>query len=106
MSQETITQILAIEQQAVQLHDDAQQQAERVTAEAKKVAASVREQTLAHMHQQAEHITAEGQQTAEITRARIIAQAEAEAQRLEGLAAQRLDRAVQFVLDQIAGRES
>lgn len=105
MSQETITQILAIEEQAVQIHDDARQQAERVTTEAKKTATTVREQTLDNIRRQAEQITAEGQHTAEVTRGRIIAQAEAEAQHLENVAAQHLDLAVSFVLDQIAGRE-
>jgi vacuolar-type H+-ATPase subunit H len=104
VSQETITQILAIEEQAVQIHDDARRQADRVTTEAKKTATTVREQTLAHMRQQAEQIAAEGQHAAEVTRGRIIAQAEAEAQHLENVATQHLDRAVSFVLDQIAGR--
>jgi vacuolar-type H+-ATPase subunit H len=105
VSQETIAQILAIEEQAVQIHDDAQRQAEHVTEEAKKTATEVREQTLDNIRQQAEQITAEGQHTAEVTRSRIIAQAEAEAQHMENVAAQHLDRAVSFVLDQIAGRK-
>jgi len=105
VSQEIITQILAIEEQAVQIHDDARQQADRVTTEAKKTATTVREQTLTHMRQQVEQIAAEGQHAAEVTRGRIIAQAEAEAQHLENVATQHLDRAVSFVLDQIAGRE-
>jgi vacuolar-type H+-ATPase subunit H len=105
MSQETITQILAIEEQAVQIHTDARQQADHMTTEAKKTATTVREQTLDNIRRQAEQITAEGQHTAEVTRSRIIAQAEAEAQHLENVAAQHLDRAVSFVLDQIAGRE-
>jgi vacuolar-type H+-ATPase subunit H len=105
VSQETITQILAIEEQAVQIHDDARRQADHVTAEAKKTATTVREQTLDNIRRQAEQVIAEGQHTAEVTRGRIIAQAEAEAQHLENVAAQHLDRAVSFVLDQIAGRE-
>jgi vacuolar-type H+-ATPase subunit H len=104
VSQETIAQILAIEEQAVQIHDDAQRQAEQVTAEAKNTASTVRDQTLTHMRQQAEQIAAEGQHAAEVSRARIIAHAEAEAQHMENVAAQHLDRAVSFVLDQIAGR--
>jgi vacuolar-type H+-ATPase subunit H len=105
MSQETITQILAIEEQAVQIHTDARQQAERVTAEAEEAATTVREQMLVNIRQQAEQIIAKGQHTAEVTRGRTIAQAEAEAQHLENTAAQHLDQAVSFVLDQIAGRE-
>jgi vacuolar-type H+-ATPase subunit H len=105
VSQETIAQILSVEEAAVQIHDDAQRQAEQVTAEARQASTTVREQTLAHIRQQAEQIAAEGQRAAEVSRARIIAQAEAEAQRLENVAAQHLERAVSFVLDQIAGRE-
>jgi vacuolar-type H+-ATPase subunit H len=105
MSQETITQILAIEEQAVQIYDDARLQADHVTSEAKRTATTVREQTLTHMRQQAEQIAAEGQHTAEVARGRIIAQAEAEAQHLENVASQHLDQAISFVLDQIAGRE-
>ena len=105
MSQETITQILAIEEQAVQIHADARRQAESVTAEAKEAATTVREQMLDNIRQQAEQIIAEGQHTAEVTRGRTIAQAEAEAQHLENVAAQHLEQAVSFVLDQIAGRE-
>jgi vacuolar-type H+-ATPase subunit H len=105
MSQETITQILAIEEQAVQIHDDARLQADRMTSEAHRTATAVREQTLDNIRQQATQIAAKGQHTAEVTRGRIIAQAEAEAQHLENVAAQHLDQAVSFVLDQIAGRE-
>ena len=105
MSQETITQILAIEEQAVQIYDDARLQADRVTSEAQRTATTVREQTLDNIRQQAEQIGAEGQHAAEVARGRIIAQAEAEAQHLENVASQHLDQAISFVLDQIAGRE-
>ena len=104
MSQETITRILAIEEAAVKLYQDAQDQAAGIIADAEKSASVVREQTLANVHQRAEQIAAEGRQTAEIERTRIIAQAEAKAQRLESLAEQNFERATDYVLDQIVGR--
>ena len=105
MSQETIAQVLSVEEAAVGLYDDAQRQAASVIAEAKKAASTMREQTLANVRQQAEKMAAESRQTAEIERARIIAQADAEGQHMENLAAQHMDRAVSLVLDRVAGRE-
>ena len=104
MSQEKITQILAIEHAAVKIYDDTQQEAERLTEEAKNSAHLVREQTLTHARQQATQIAAQSTQTAEIESARILAQAEAQAQELERVAAENLDRATRFVLDRITGR--
>ncbi len=104
MSQETIAQILAIEQRAAHLHEDARRQAAQIIAEAEK-AAALREQALAEACQQADQIVAAGRVAAETERTRIIAQAEAEAQRMESLAAQHHARAVQFVLDRVAGRQ-
>ena len=104
MNQETITQILAIEQAAVQLYQDAQDQAANTIAEAERAASAVREQTLTHVRQQADQIAAQGRQTAEIERARIIAQAEAQAQRIEALAEQHFERATDFVLDHVVRR--
>ena len=105
MSQETIARILAIEQEATKIHDDAQVQAARIIKEAEQAASALREQALAQARQQADQITATGQETAEAKRSRAIAQAEAEAQSLETLAARHFDQAVNFVLDRVAGHE-
>ena len=105
LSQETITQILALEQAAAGIFEDTQRKAERLVSEANQAASVLQQQTLAHARQQAEQITAESKTASEIARARIIAQAEAEAQRLEMLADQHLNRATAFVLDQVAERE-
>jgi len=103
VSQETIAQILSIETTAVQLYDDARQEAERVVKEAKQAASTMREQTLDNIRRQAEQLSAQSKQTAEIERARIVAQAEAEAQELERVAEENFDRATRFVLDRIVG---
>jgi len=104
LSQETIAQILAIEQRAVQVHEDARRQAAQIVAEAEKAVTALREQTLAEARQQAEQIIAAGREVAEAERARIVAQAETEASQMESAAVQHQARAVQFVLDRVAGR--
>lgn len=104
MSQETIAQILAIEQRAIQVHEDARRQAAQILAEAEKAAAALREQTLAEVRRQAEEIIAAGREAAEAERERIVAQAEADAAQMESVAVQHQACAVQFVLDRVAGR--
>ncbi len=105
VSQETIARILAIEQEAAKIHDDVQRQAAHLIEEAEKAAPALREQALAQARQEAEQIVATGQEAAEAKRSRAVAQAEAEAQRMEALAARHFDQAVNFVLDQVAGRK-
>jgi len=105
LSQETIARILVIEQEAAKVHDDAQNQAAHLIEEAEEAASALREQTLAQARQEAERIVATGREASEAERARAIAQAEAEAQRMETLAADHFDPAVNFVLDQVAGRK-
>lgn len=105
MSQETIARILAIEEEAVKVHDDAQRRAARMVEEAQEATSALREQTLAQAHQQADQIAATGREATQAERAHIIAQAEAEAERMETTATPHFERAIQFVLDQVAGRE-
>lgn len=105
MSQETIVQILSIENEAVRVHDDAQQRAAQLIEEAKSATEALREQTLAQARQEAAQVITKGREAAEAERARIIAQAEAEAQRLEAEASRHFDSAVNFVIDQVAGRK-
>jgi vacuolar-type H+-ATPase subunit H len=104
-SQKTIAHILSIEQEAVGIHDDAEHRAKRIIEEAKKTASDAREKALEQAHKQAGQIVATGQEAAKAQQERITAQAEAEAQHMEEIAAPHFDRAVQFVLDQVAGRE-
>ena len=104
MSQETVAQILAIEQNAARKHDEAQQQAADLVAEAEKAADLLYQQELKRAHQQAEEILTAGKEKAEVERARIIAQAGADAQLLDTLAANNLEHAVDFVLSRIMGR--
>jgi vacuolar-type H+-ATPase subunit H len=103
--QETIARILAIEQEAVSIHDDARRQAADLIEEARQAASALRERTLAQAREEAGRILTTGRAAAGTERSRIIAEAEAEAQRLEALTTRHFDRAVSFVLDRVTGRE-
>jgi vacuolar-type H+-ATPase subunit H len=105
LSQETIARILSIERDAADLHAGAERQAADLIAEAKDAVAAMQEHTLAQARREAENIVTRGREAAEAERARIIAQAETEAQRIEALAERHFDRAVRYVLDQVAGHE-
>jgi len=105
LSQETIARILAIEQEAAKIYDDAERQAARLIEEAEKEAAVLRERILSQARQEAEQIVAAGREAAEAERSRAVTQAEAEAQRMEALAARHFDQAVNFVLDRVARHE-
>ncbi|MCD6344673.1 MAG: hypothetical protein J7M17_03600 [Anaerolineae bacterium] len=105
MRQETIERILNIEQDAAKIHDEAQLKATQLVAEAQKSAATLREQVVSEARQQAEQLTTTTQESLEAERAQLMERAEAEAQQLETLAAQHFDQAVNFVLDQVVGRE-
>ena len=105
MDQETIAHIMAIEQDAAKLHDDARRKGAQMIEEAEKTSADSREKTLDRAHHKADQIVAKGHEEAEVERARIIASAGAEAQHLETMAAQNLELAVNFILAQITRRE-
>lgn len=105
MSQEAITRILTVEQNATRMHDEAVQRAADLVTEAEKAAILYKRQSLSAAQEQAQQILDEGKEKAEIERARIIAQAGADAQLLDTLATKNLERAVDFVLSQIIGHE-
>jgi len=102
VNQEIITRILTIERDATKIQDDARLRAARMTAEAREAASALREQILSEARQVAEQLVAEGRASAKARRAQIISQAEAEAGSMEKKTAQYFDRAVDFVLDQVA----
>jgi len=104
MNQEVITRILDIEREAVKIRDDAKREAARLLKESEDAATAEKEQALEKARQEADQIVADGQAAAGQARAEVIAQAQKEAQQLEATMAQHLDRAVQFVLDQVTGQ--
>lgn len=104
MSQQTITQVLAIERQAVALYEDAEEEAEKIVAEAKKTAAQEREQMLKEARQRADEIVEEGRVAAVAKREKIIDQAKGETERLDANVQGHIDDAMNYVLERIAGR--
>lgn len=103
MSQSLVKRIITMEQEAEQRYTEAQKQAENLIKEAHKATAALREQTLSEARRQAERIMAEEQAKAEAEQQDIIRQADAEARRMEQTAALHFDRAVEYVLNQVAG---
>jgi vacuolar-type H+-ATPase subunit H len=104
LNQEVITRILHVEQQAVQIRDEAQHEATRLIKEAERAAAAEKENALNQARGEAEQIVAEGQEGAEQARSDVIAQAQQEAERSEAAMLKQLDRAVRYVLEQVTGK--
>ena len=103
MSQSLVKRIVTMEQEAEHLYTEAQKQAETMIKEAREAAVALREQILTEARRQAEHTIAAGKTEAEAEREVIIKQAEAEAQKMEQTATLHFDRAIEYVLDQVAG---
>ena len=103
MSQETITEILAIEKEAERIYQDAQSRVSHVIEEARKTSSSLHDEMVAQARQKAEQIKVEGQEEASAERMRIVAQAEAEVRDLEMVAAQHFSLAERYVLERVAG---
>jgi len=105
MSQEMIARILAIEQRASRLREDAEREAQDLLREAEQAASALVEQTLAEARREADQMTTAGKASADSQRAEILAQAQAEADALDARAANHFDQAVRFVVGRVAGRE-
>jgi hypothetical protein len=104
MSQATIGRILAIEQEASRIRDDAAAQAAQMIADFEREESATRARTLGEARARASLIEREGQENAQAERGRALAQAEASAREMEERAARNLAAAVEFVLDRVAGR--
>jgi vacuolar-type H+-ATPase subunit H len=103
LNEKRIQQILEIERQAQAIHEAAMREAEQLPILAEQEAQAFIEKARADAEEQARQSVANAQAPAEC--ARILAQAEEEVRRMEALAMSHFDRAVGYVLDQVAGRE-
>lgn len=104
MDQETIAQVLDIERQAVQVRDEAERRAEEIVQQARRDAEKRRHEILVEARRQADQIVAEGREEAEARRERLLSQAEEEARRVESLSEPNFERAVSFVIREVAER--
>ena len=105
MAQETVAEVLDIERQAVQMVEEARHRAQRILRKAEKEADDLRREILEDARREADRVVAQGREEAQEVRERILSEAEEEARRLGSSAEPNLDRAVSFLLDQVAGRE-
>jgi hypothetical protein len=104
MSQATVARVLEIEKQATGMRDEASAQAAQLLGDFEREAAATRERILSEARAEAARLRQEGQRAAASERAEAIAQAESDAQEMERHAGLRLDAAVHYILDQVAGR--
>ena len=103
MSEETITKVMAIEEQATQMADQAKKEASDLTAQVKKAINAMREEILDEARLAAKQIESNGQKDADAERAEILSKADTQIEHMETLAEQHFDQAIQFVLNQVTG---
>jgi vacuolar-type H+-ATPase subunit H len=98
-----IQQVLDIEKQAQATQDAAMHEAEQFPLRAEQAAQTLIEKAKASAQDEARELVAGANSEEEC--ARILAKATEEVQHMEALAMSHFDRAVNFVLDRVAGRE-
>jgi vacuolar-type H+-ATPase subunit H len=103
LNEERIQQILEIEKQAQVIHDAALRDAEQLQKQAEQEAQTLIEKARADAQAEAQRLASDRQTSDECER--ILAESEAKSRQLETLAAQHVDRAVDYVLNRLIGRE-
>lgn len=101
MDQNTVKQILEIEQQAADIYAQAQEQSQNILTTAEQKSAALRKEILERTREQSQKLVDAGRDACDATHARIIAEAEAASQHLKTLAVRNFDDAVRFILNQI-----
>ena len=103
MKEDRIQQVLEIEKQAREIHATAVREAEQLIKQADQEAQELIERANSEAQEEARQLVANAQAKEEIES--ILAEAEDKVKRSRNLAKGNLDRAVGYVLDQVAGRE-
>ena len=103
MNEKYIQRVLEIEQKAQAIREAAQREAEQIPILAEDEAEDLLEKARAEAEEEA-HRLVEAARSKEES-ARIMAEAEENIQRLKTLTMSHFDRAVNYVLDRVAGRE-
>ena len=102
MNEKHIQQVIAIENQAQEIHDAATREAQQLPVTAEQEAQALIESARTEAEQKAREIVSEVK--ADEESARILSEAEEKNRQLESLAINNLDRAVSYVLDRVIGR--
>jgi vacuolar-type H+-ATPase subunit H len=103
MNENRIRQVLEIEKKAQELHTQAVNEAQQLPTQAEQEAQSILEKARAEAQEEARQIVARAKAEDEV--ARILTQAEEKNQNLEALAMSNFDRAVNYILDRVIGKE-
>jgi vacuolar-type H+-ATPase subunit H len=103
MNENRIKQVLEIEKQAQELHTQAVSEAQQLPAQAEQDAQEVVNRARAEAQEEARQIVAKAKADDEV--ARILSHAEEKNRQQETLATSNLDRAVNYILDRVTGRE-
>ena len=103
LNEQRIQQVLEIENQAQVIHEAAIRDAEQLQKQAEQEAQTLIEKARAEAQEEAQRLASNRQVNEEC--ARILAESEEKSRQLEALAAQHFDRAVDYVLDRLIGRE-
>jgi len=103
MDEKRVEQVLEIEKQAQDIHDNALREAEQLLKQAEKETQAMIAQAVAAAEEQARRMVSNTQVDDEIKR--ILSQVEEEASRSEALAMTNFDRAVSYILSRVVGKE-
>ncbi len=103
MNENRIQQVLEIEKQAQEIHDIAVRDAQQLPILADQESQAVIEKVRADAQDEARQLIANAQAKEET--AHIVAEAEKKNHQVEALAMSNFDRAVNYILDRVVGRE-
>ena len=103
MNENRIKQVLEIEKRAQENYESALSEAQRLPALAEQEAQEILNKARAEAQEEARQIVARAKAEGEVDR--ILAQAEEKNHQLEALAMSNFDRAVNYILDRVTGRE-
>lgn len=103
MNEKYIQKVLEIEEEAQQIREAARREAEQIPVQAEDEAEDLIEKSRAEAEEEAHRLVEEARSKEESDR--IVAEAEEDVQRLKTLTMSHFDRAVNYVLDRVAGRE-
>lgn len=103
MNENRIQQVLEIEKQARDVHEQAARAAQQLPIQAEQEGQALIEKARAEAQEEARRIVA-GAKAEDVT-ARVLAQAEEKNRQAEALAMSNFDRAVAYVLDRVINKE-
>jgi vacuolar-type H+-ATPase subunit H len=103
MNENRIQQVLEIEKQAQEIHEVALRDAQQLPISAEQESQGTLERARAEAQEEAHQLIANAQAKEEA--ARILSEAEKKNHQVEALAMSNFDRAVNYILDRVVGRE-